>query len=172
MARGLEAALVGAHLALPLLRLPAILFLLFLKNAVCELLPHAFHALHPLPSCALSGNTETSPLYAAARLWKILQERSREFNSLQLRQFRLFCRRDIAVVEDLIIGLEGADKVQEPALVGHVLLINAGVNEHLLLAESLELFKKLCLHGGLGHGSILISAYFGQNALPLITFRM
>lgn len=83
-------------------------------------------------------------------MWKILQERSREFNSLQLRQFRLFCRRDIAFVEDLIIWLEGADKLQQPALVGHMLLINAGVNEHLLLADSLELFKKHLLTRGSG----------------------
>ena len=66
VARELEAALVGAPLALPLLRLPGILFLLFLKNAVCELLSQAFHALHPLPSGALSGNTEASSSCATA----------------------------------------------------------------------------------------------------------
>ncbi len=61
---------------------------------------------------------------------------------LELGQLGLFGWGNIALLEDLVVGLEGTHEVQQPPLVGYVLVINANEGEIVQLADTEELLHQ------------------------------
>ena len=79
---------------------------------------------------------------ASSGLRQVLDELRREGDRLQFRQLRFLHRRQVALLEDLIVRLDGAEHIQEPPLVGQVALVNAMVHDLLVLADLVELLEQ------------------------------
>jgi hypothetical protein len=62
-----------------------------------------------------------------------------ETDSFQLGQLCLLHRRQVVLFEDLVVGSQGRNEIQQPALVGHVRLIDTSEDEILVSTDLVKL---------------------------------
>ena len=73
---------------------------------------------------------------------KVLHERSRKTDGLQLRQFRFFHRWQVFLLENLIVWPVGANECEQPSLIRKVHVVDAAIEYVLLSADPVKLLQK------------------------------
>jgi len=112
---------------------------LLLQDAVADLLADSLHPLQLLPSDALLRDAEALSAGAAGGLREVLQEVSGNADGFQLRQLGFLHGRQIVLLENLILGSQRGNEIQQPTLIRDMRFINASENKVLVSAYPVKL---------------------------------